>query len=122
MIEAQHSCDCDQTGGTAGGCRQCWSHTELRHQFRELERKINTPVMHNFDEGVDVEVLHQKMRWGEDHDANKNAFDWFWLVGYLSQKAATSAVAGDQEKAKRASRTCRKQILRHFCFFYSDTF
>jgi hypothetical protein len=30
----------------------------------------------------------------------KTPFDWFWLVGYLAQKAATSAVNGDAEKAR----------------------
>lgn len=66
----------------------------------ELEALLNTPETDDFDKGVPLESAHQRYRWGDDHDENKNAFDWFWLIGYLSQKAATSAVAGDTEKAK----------------------
>ncbi|WCT73965.1 hypothetical protein PQ455_01650 [Sphingomonas naphthae] len=61
---------------------------------------INTPETADFMAGVPIEAAHQRDRWGADHDAGKTPFDWFWLVGYLAQKAADAAVRGDAEKAK----------------------
>lgn len=61
---------------------------------------INTPETADFVDGVKREAAHQRERWGSDHDGGKTPFDWFWLIGYLAQKAATSEVAGDVEKAK----------------------
>ena len=63
---------------------------------REL---INTPETADFMAAVPLEAIHQRERWGSEHDAGKTPFDWFWLVGYLAQKAAAAAVAGDTEKA-----------------------
>jgi len=60
---------------------------------------INTPETADFMAGVPIEAAHQRQRWPSDHDAGKTAFDWFWLVGYLAQKAASAQVAGDTEKA-----------------------
>jgi hypothetical protein len=60
---------------------------------------INTPETADFMAGVPLEAAHQRERWGADHDAGKQPLDWFWLIGYLAQKAATSAMAGDNEKA-----------------------
>jgi hypothetical protein len=60
---------------------------------------INTPETADFMAGVPIEAAHQRERWGASHDAGKTPFDWFWLVGYLAQKAATAAVAGNHEKA-----------------------
>ena len=56
----------------------------------ELEALLNTPETDDFDRGVPLEAAHQRYRWGDDHDETKDAFDWFWLIGYLSQKAASS--------------------------------
>jgi hypothetical protein len=61
---------------------------------------INTPETADFMAGVPIEATHQRERWGVDHDAGKSPFDWFWLIGYLAQKAADAAVRGDVEKAK----------------------
>jgi hypothetical protein len=63
------------------------------------EAIINTPETADFMAGVPLEAAHQRDRWGSEHDAGKSPFDWFWLVGYLAQKAAASAVAGDADKA-----------------------
>ena len=60
---------------------------------------INRPTVDDFARGVRLEAAHQRERWGPEHDEGKTPFDWFWLVGYLAQKAATAAVAGDYEKA-----------------------
>lgn len=60
---------------------------------------INTPETADFMAGVPIEAAHQRERWGADHDAGKGPLDWFWLIGYLAQKAATAAIAGESEKA-----------------------
>lgn len=72
----------------------------LRARITELEALINTPQMSDWFDGVRLEAAHQQERWGTDHDTGKTPFDWFWLIGYLAQKAASSAVANDIEKAK----------------------
>lgn len=68
---------------------------------RELEKAAMAanPVTADFMLGVPAEAAHQRERWGVNHDAGKTPFDWFWLVGYLAQKAAQSAVDGNTEKA-----------------------
>lgn len=70
-------------------------------RLREAIRSevINTPETADFMAGVPIEAAHQRERWDSEHDAGKTAFDWFWLVGYLAQKAAAAQVAGDSEKA-----------------------
>lgn len=60
---------------------------------------INTPETADFMAGVPIEAQHQRERWGADHDAGKAPLDWFWLIGYLAQKAATAQMSGDTEKA-----------------------
>lgn len=72
----------------------------LRARVRDLEALISTPQTHDWIWAVQLEAAHQIERWGVDQDAGKTPFDWFWLIGYLAQKAAASAVAGDVEKAK----------------------
>lgn len=72
----------------------------LRAEIAELKRQINTPETMDFVLGLQLESTHQRYRWGADHDEGKSAFDWFWLIGYLAQKAAESAMRGDFEKAK----------------------
>lgn len=61
---------------------------------------INTPETADFMAAVPIEAAHQRERWGVNHDAGKTPFDWFWLIGYLAQKAADAAVRDDLEKAK----------------------
>lgn len=61
---------------------------------------INSPETADFMAGVPLEAAHQRARWGTDHDAGKTPFDWFWLIGYLAQKAASAAVSADFEKAR----------------------
>ncbi|RDC59745.1 hypothetical protein HME9302_00940 [Alteripontixanthobacter maritimus] len=63
------------------------------------EEIINTPETQDFMAGVPIEATHQRGRWGSEHDAGKGPLDWFWLIGYLSQKAATAQMAGDMDKA-----------------------
>lgn len=66
---------------------------QARHQL------LNTPELHSFSEGVTLEALHQRERWGTDHDAGKAPADWFWLVGYLAGKALHAQTSGNAEKA-----------------------
>jgi hypothetical protein len=71
---------------------------DLRESIRiEL---INSPETADFMAAVPLEAAHQRERWGSEHDAGKTPLDWFWLIGYLAQKAADSAARGDVEKAK----------------------
>jgi hypothetical protein len=69
-------------------------------RIAELEALINTPTTNDWLEGVRLESAHQIERWGAYHDAGKEVWDWFWLIGYLAQKAAASFVSGNVEKAK----------------------
>lgn len=73
---------------------------EARTNLAEASRAWDGPETVKFVEGVRKEAAHQVARWGVGHDAGKTAWDWFWLVGYLTQKCAASAVAGDTEKAR----------------------
>lgn len=70
----------------------------LREAIRE--EVVNTPETADFMAAVPLEAAHQRERWGSAHDEGKSPFDWFWLIGYLAQKAADAAIRGDTEKAK----------------------
>lgn len=74
--------------------------TMLRQRIAELESLINTPEVEDFMAAIPIEAAHQVERWGPDHDTNKTPMDWFWVLGYLSQKAAMSQLSGDLEKAQ----------------------
>jgi len=79
----------------------------LNERAAEIERLradarsavINTPETADFMAGVPIEATYQRDRWGNSHDAGKSPFDWFWLIGYLAQKAADAQVRGDKAKA-----------------------
>lgn len=72
---------------------------EVRARNAELERRINTPELEDFDAGIKLEAAHQVERWGEAHDRSKSAENWYWLVGFLAGKALRAAIEGDREKA-----------------------
>lgn len=65
----------------------------------ERANLLNTPEFANFRDGVVLEALHQRESWGSEHDVGKGPADWFWLIGYLAQKAMMAGIAGDMEKA-----------------------
>jgi hypothetical protein len=79
-----------------------WSRVavQLYDELVRLDGLLNQPETHDFSKGVVLEAAHQRDRWGDQDRNAKNAWDWFWLVGYLAQKAASAVVAGDTEKAK----------------------
>src|SRR3954465_5975823 len=68
-------------------------------EIDRLKAMLNTPELVDFAQAVVLEAVHQRQRFGAEHDAGKTAADWFWLIGYLAQKAMMSAIAGDQDKA-----------------------
>lgn len=72
----------------------------LAERVEALEKTLNTPELDDFATGVVSEAQHQRVRWGAEHDAGKTPLDWFWLIGYLAQKAATAHQAGAADKAK----------------------
>jgi len=72
----------------------------LLKQIDRLDGLLNRPEVSDFLKGVPLEAAHQVERWGVQHDQGKAPLDWFWLIGYLAQKAATAAIGGDLTKAK----------------------
>lgn len=72
----------------------------LAGEVERLRALLNTPEVDDFARGVVSEAQHQRERWGAEHDAGKAPLDWFWLIGYLAQKAASAHISGDIEKAK----------------------
>jgi hypothetical protein len=84
--------------GVAGGVDAVTeSEREELHRLRAL---INNPQTAEFLPAVQAEAAHQRQKWGEPHDRQKSAENWFWLVGYLSGKALRAAITGDTFKAK----------------------
>lgn len=78
----------------------CPAVTWLEAEVARLTALINTPELIDYAKGVQLEAAHQRERWGSDHGTGKLAPDWFWLIGYLAQKAMMSHLAGDTEKAQ----------------------
>lgn len=72
----------------------------LADEVERLKALINSPELHSFSDGVTKEAVHQRERWGTEHDAGKSHMDWFWLIGYLGGKALAAALSGDLDKAK----------------------
>ncbi len=73
--------------------------TAAEARIAELEKMISAPHNADWFDGVKIEAAHQTERWGASHDAGKAPADWFWLIGYLAQKAMTAHQAGDTGKA-----------------------
>lgn len=69
-------------------------------EVARLRTILDTPLLVPFAEAAVHEARHQVYRWGEEHDARKTAWDWFWTLGYLGGKAAQAVLANDLEKAK----------------------
>lgn len=95
---------------------------QLLSENSALQALLNVPEVDDFAKGVVAEAAHQRHRWPSDHDAGKSPFDWFWLVGYLAQKAAAAAVAGDLEKAKHHTISTAAALANwHLALIGADT-
>lgn len=71
----------------------------LADELERLRSLIDTPEINDFAKGVVLEAAHQRERLGSEQDAGKTPLDWFWLVGFLAQKAAFAHLDGDERKA-----------------------
>lgn len=90
--------ECDRLRAVAQSRER--SEGKMRAERDRLREVLNTPEVEDFARGVVTEAQHQRLRWGAGHDDGKSPMDWFWLIGYLAQKAATAQLAGNTEKAK----------------------
>lgn len=54
---------------------------------RRLKALINTPELLDFAKAVPLEAMHQRERFGTDHDGGKAPEDWYWLIGHLAGRA-----------------------------------
>lgn len=72
---------------------------DAQGEVARLQELINSPETEDFDKGVPLECAHQVERWGEAHDRNKSAENWYWLVGYLAGKSLRACIVGDRAKA-----------------------
>lgn len=90
-------------------------------RVQELEALINTPHTDEWFEAVRLEAAHQVERWGSSHDEGKQPADWFWLLGYLGQKAMTAAMAGDETKARHHTISSAAMLLNWFRAIVGDT-
>lgn len=61
---------------------------------------MSGPEIRDFMAGIESEAAYQLEHWGEEHDAEKEPQDWFWLVGYLAGKALRAHLDGDVPKAQ----------------------
>ena len=93
----------------------------LRVEVARLKALIDTPRTDEWFEAVRLEAAHQINRWGTDHDTGKQPADWFWLLGYLGQKAMTAQMAGDVEKAKHHTISSGAMLLNWFRAMVGDT-
>lgn len=87
-------------------------------ELNRLNEILNTPVLEPFMEAAVHEARHQRYRWGDEHDATKTAWDWFWTLGYLGGKAAHAALVRDWKKAKHHTITAAAMLAnwhRHIC-------
>lgn len=64
----------------------------------ELRETINTPQIADFLEAAKNEAIHQRERWGVEHDAGKRVEDWVALFQYLLGKLVTAHWANDRDK------------------------
>lgn len=59
---------------------------------------INTPELNDFSKAVVIEAVHQRERFGREHDVCKTVDEWFWVLCYLATKATQAYRYGDHEK------------------------
>ena len=61
--------------------------TKLSAEVDRLKKLIWTPHTKDFLKAVEIEAAHQRDRWGDAHDKMKTNVDWYWTLGWLSEKA-----------------------------------
>lgn len=93
----------------------------LEQECERLRNLINTPHTDEWFEAVRLEAAHQIERWGSSHDEGKAPADWFWLLGYLGQKAMTAQMAGDDEKARHHTISSGAMLLNWFRSMVGDS-
>lgn len=67
-------------------------------RLRAIETTINTPQIADFLDAAKNEAVHQRERWGVEHDAGKRVEDWVALFQYLLGKLVLSHWSGDYDK------------------------
>lgn len=78
--------------------RDLASRAELLAEVERLTALINSPQIVDFLDAAKIEAIHQRERWGVEHDAGKRVEDWVTLFIYLLGKLSTSYWAGNHEK------------------------
>ena len=66
--------------------------------LRDLRDTVNTPQIADFVEAVKNEAVHQRERWGVEHDAGKRVEDWMALFVRLLGKAVEAHWKADFDK------------------------
>lgn len=111
---------CAETGKvTPKVARMAGRISELEIQLKVQRDILDTPIVEPFTEAVVAEAKHQRARWGDEHDVGKDAFDWFWALGYLGGKAARADNDGDTAKALHHTVTAAALLAnwhRHLIF------
>lgn len=83
----------------------------LRPMEAVTKEQINTPELTDFIRGIQLEALHQRQRWGTNHDQGKTPEDWLWLLAYLATKASQASRYNDQDKYLHHIITCAAACL-----------
>jgi hypothetical protein len=73
---------------------------ECADAIEEMDGLLNEPETEDFAKGVVLEAIHQKVRWGPEHDKAHTPADWFWRLAYLSGKILHALNANDLDKAR----------------------
>ena len=71
---------------------------ELLKRVQQLESLINTPEIKDFVKATELEAMHQRERWGNEHDAGKRPEDWIALIAYLLGKATKAHFDNNNDK------------------------
>lgn len=71
----------------------------LNDETARLREILSTPKYQPFLDAVASEAAHQSWRQHEFRDDLKTPRDWFWLLTYLTSKAANAHEDGDSLKA-----------------------
>lgn len=86
--------------GTETLCNSCVAPLIEESELENIKRKLNTPELTNFIEGVRLEAVHQQEKWGPEHDKRKRPGDWSLLLDYIKGKQVKAVWDGDLDKLK----------------------